>query len=247
MTLEAHQALAVAREYQRSHPFSATLLDEPRPVYHAAFAPLGGPAWEVFATSPPATAADWAIAVIVDDAAAAVAYRRLTTPGQPPGPPRRTLAEVVAVARAYMESHIKSATLPAVDRQVTFYQSFHGVEGPAWEVVVRLPPSNFEGTGTNSIVVSDDDGTVATIINSSGFESRPVGRPAPRVGRPVVPPARSGSRSAAMLIGCGLLIVVAAVLHVWRDRHNRDTARAEELRQDIKRSLERNIEAARRR
>lgn len=243
MTLEAHQALAVAREYQRNHPFSATLADTPAPVYHAAFAPLGGPAWEVFATSPPATAADWAIAVIVDDAAAAVAYRRLTTPGEPPAPPRRTLAEVVAVARSYMERHIKDATLPASDRQVTYYQSFHGVEGPAWVVVVRLPPSNFEGTGTNEIVISDDDGAVATIINSSGFETRPVDRAAPRVGQPAAPPARSGARSMAMLIGCGVLIVVAAVLTVWRDKHDRDAAHAEELRQDIQRSIQRNIEA----
>lgn len=176
--LDARRAFALALEDRRRRFYSATPTDERPPVaFHALYPPLGGPAWEVTAISTPETAGDWAIAVIVDDAAEAVAFRRLTRPGLPPEIPRRTLAEVVAVARAYVERHMRAATLPETGRQITYYASFEGIAGAAWEVVVQLPPSSFEGTGTDSILVSDCDGEVALIMGASGFPRAPLGRP----------------------------------------------------------------------
>ena len=175
--LDASRAFDIAVGHQRLYSFSARLTaDAPPPVFHSVFPSLAGPAWVVAAIPTPETAADWAIAVIVDDVAEAVAYRRLTRPGHPPKTPRRTLAEVVAATEAYVARYMPTTHLPEADRLIIYYESFHRLEGPVWEVNVMLPPSTFEGTGMSSILVSDDDGEVAAIIDAEGHPCPVLGR-----------------------------------------------------------------------
>ncbi|MWC31382.1 hypothetical protein GON22_25425 [Paenibacillus sp. MMS18-CY102] len=88
--------------------------------------------------------------------------------------PKLSTDRVFQISQNYNDEYqLEGVVNPTLGESITFYEKFEGVEGYSWIIDIKVPPSQFGGGDTISLVLADEKECVEYMFDPSGYPVTP--------------------------------------------------------------------------